>query len=206
MFSSRLLLTCLFFAVGIQPAMAEEKERRIDPANKAFQKLAETLDQAEKQHLANIFGGHNAIHVVKSVEKTLGIGSESCGEKHEDLKENIDTRYGEWKTAVNEIIDAAQANIDNMIAVQDYAKTSDIKAVLKLLDESRANYEASVNKVPVTSKEGCEFMLENMDESQEQLIKYLQATLISLPLQMQEDLTEAQEAEDSAASENDSSE
>jgi len=97
------------------------------------------------------------------------------------MKDALQSRYDEWDGALTPIIEDANANVDNMIIAQEYAKPRDIKKLLKFIDKKRVSRADDVKKFPVTSPEACEYLRNKMDDTQENLTTLLKSTLVSLP-------------------------
>ena len=77
----------------------------------------------------------------------------------------------------------AQGHLDNMVLVQTYAPAKDIRGVFKVMDDARDKAETEIKKIPVTTPEACQYLLDKMDETQENMVKILRLTLTSHPLQ-----------------------
>jgi len=188
----------LFCAIlGLVPSFsyaADAKKGSAVPKNEileAAQEFTEGFDEASQRHFGVLYGNYNMIKVVESVQESVEGAVEACGDKNPDLKVSLETRFDEWKKAVKPVIEDARANIQNMILAQDYSKPRNIKKFFRKIDKARKAKDKDVEKIPVTSLEGCEKLLKNMDATQPNMVKLLQATLISLPQVMQAEDDEA---------------
>lgn len=174
---------------GEHDVVQEEAENRVKAADKVraqVEDLAKDLKENERGHFLAIYNAHNLIQVVKIVQGDVGDAVKACGAENPDLKAGLEARYGDWKAAVDPILKEAEGNVDNMIAVQDYAKSRDIRQVLKTADKVRQETNQAVEKVPVTSVEACNYLRDKMDDTQDNLTKLLQSTLVSLPIALQQ--------------------
>ncbi len=177
------------------PAEAEDADAGMsEPTQKATNKVledvrafADNLSDQNKRHFSVVYGNYNLIHVVKTVREDLGNAMEVCEEKNPELEGRATARYLEWTQAVDPVIKQAEANVGNMIIAQDYARPREFDQFFKKIDDAREQHAKDVKKVPVDSLEGCQGMIDKMDETQPNMIKLLNATLVSLPKAIQEE-------------------
>lgn len=188
----KLLMTLLLLlaVAGSGPALAEENKADQAPAKnevlEAAHAMMEGLDERSKRHFTVMYGNYNLIKVVETVEESVATAVKACGAAHEEMKAPLDTRFDAWKGAVKPVIEEAHANVDNMVLAQEYVKPREIKKFFKMIDKARKQQDQEVEKVPVTSQEGCQALLDNMDDTQPEMIHLLKTTLVSLPLLMQQ--------------------
>lgn len=199
-----ILVSCCVAFVPLssiaQESKVEQKKTEEQAPNPVFteaEKFTKTFNEADKRHFYLLFSNYNMTKVVGTVESDVGVAVEKCGQANPDLKAPLANRYKAWSEAIAPIMTESKANIDNMILVQSYAKPADIRKFFGLIDEARNAKDKEVNKVPVTSKEACEYLLKTMDKTQPQMVKLLEATLINLPRAMQAEREEkAQQKEE----------
>ncbi len=173
------------------------------PEDKAQNKVFEAakdftagMDPMSERHFTVLFSNYNLIEVVKTVQDDIGLAVAACGKENAEMQEPMNARFADWKAAIAPIINDAEANVGNMIVAQSYAEPREIKKFFKFVDKTREEREDGVEKVPVTSKEACNFLLKSMDKTQPNMVSLLKQTLVSLPLVMQEqDDAAAREAE-----------
>ncbi|MCB1651956.1 MAG: hypothetical protein KDI46_07890 [Alphaproteobacteria bacterium] len=201
-------LTCvLALALLSAPAWADDSDKsKANPVIEAYKAFTKDLGEKEARHFGVLYGNYNLIKVVEQVRGSVSEAIEACGKANPEMKDPLDKRFGEWKTAVNPILDEAQANIDNMMIAQDYAKKKDIKALFKLVDQERKKNNKRIERVPVSTPEACEFVLKQMDQTQEGMSALLRQTLVSLPQAMEseaqaEELAKQKKAEEEADAE-----
>lgn len=184
-----LRFLCLAFILTITtPALAEEQTQetvreRIDAITKDF-------TDNQRAHFMAITGSHNLISVVEIVKEDVGNAVKACAKENPDLSNTIKTRHKDWVATLAPIISDAKANVNNMITVQAYKKPSEIRALLTFMDEKRREKNAEIDKVPVTTPEACNHLRNKMDETEEQLAELLRSTLVSLPMNLQQNLME----------------
>jgi hypothetical protein len=145
-------------------------------------KIAEGLSPEEQKHFFLIYNNYNLIGTVKMVQTDVGNAVKACGDANPDMKDAMSTRFGKWNDAVNPVIKEAQGNVDNMVIAQEYAKPADIKKVFKGLDKTRTLANKQIEKTPVTTKDACEYLLNTMDDTQENFVQLLRSTLVSAPV------------------------
>ena len=174
-------------------AQQEEKPLSVYEEIELF---TEDFDEASERHFYAIYGSYNLIKVVEEVQAQVGNAIDKCIDANPDMKDALKTRHKDWKAALKPIMKDADANIDNMIKAQEYAQPKELKRILKLNDELRANKEDQVEKYPVTSPEACEYLRVKMDETESNLTQLLRSTLVSLPNALLEESSEEEGAED----------
>ncbi|MEM7651321.1 MAG: hypothetical protein AAF204_04480 [Pseudomonadota bacterium] len=153
----------------------------------AAEEFSKDFDEMSKRHFTVLYSNYNLIKVVEAVEDSISEAVDECGDKNPDMEGEMDARFKEWRGEVRAVMKEADANVDNMIVAQDYAKARDVRKFLKLIDKSRKERSKEVKKVPVTSPEACQALIKRMDGTQENMLQLLQATLVSLPNAMQVD-------------------
>ena len=201
---SRIFLYSLFavfaFAV-VAPVYAEEEAQRDEQfmsIHDRIKALTKDFDELSERHFYALYGSHNMIKVVEDVRMQVGDAVEKCVDVNPDMKEALESRYKDWDAALEPIMDDAEANVDNMIAAQDYTKPRDIRKLLKFVDETREGKNKDLEKFPITTPEACEYLRVKMDETQENLTKLLESTLVSLPQSMVSDIEEDKAAQEEA--------
>lgn len=151
----------------------------------AAEEFTQGFSDEDRRHFNVLYGNYNLVKIVETVQDDVGTAVKKCGEANADMKEPLDKRYDEWRAAIKPVMAEAEANLNNMVFAQDYAQPKKIRKFFKLIDDAREKRDAEVEKVPVTSKEACEYLLKTMDSTQQSMISLLRATLVSLPQIMQ---------------------
>lgn len=193
--SLRIVFSLIVMSFMISPVAAKDKEVDV-PLQSVHERLdAFTADfgKNEKKHFMAIYGSYNLISVVNIVRKDVEAAIDKCAEKNPNMKDVLKARYKEWDAALDPVMDEAEGNLDNMIKVQDYAKKSDIEDFFEFLDEQREAKTEDIDKVPVTTPEACEDLRAAMDKTQENLIRLLTSTLVSVPQDIEGQLIEEAE-------------
>lgn len=155
-----------------------------NPAEKLRYTVSEfikKLDKEDTAHFMTMYTNYNLIQTVKMVRTDIGNAVKSCGENNPSIKEQMDTRYKSWTDKISPIIDESQAHFDNMLIAQDYAPKKEANGIFKMLDDTREKAQGQFKKIPVTTKESCEYMLGKMDETQPELETMLQTSLTLRP-------------------------
>jgi hypothetical protein len=183
------LFSVLLISVSGLPAFAaDEKQSEEPPRNEALeaaQDFMKDLDETSQRHFSVLHGNYNLIKVVETVRESVDEAVAACGKANPEMKEALGNRFGEWKEAVRPVMKEADANVENMILAQDYAKPKEIRSFLKMVDKARKKQRDAVERVPVVTPEACQSLLEKMDDTQENMVRLLKATLVSLPQVMQ---------------------
>lgn len=191
------ILGCALFAPLSAPYAADEdkKTNKVIESHDAF---AEKLDEQNKAHFEFIYSNYNIIQVVKTVHKSVSTAAEACSDKNPDMADEIEARYSAWDEEITTVLKEAEGHLNNMVIVQDYADKDDFEDLFEIIREVRASEKDVIKKVPVTTEEGCQHMLDNLSSTQENLTKLLRATLMSVPeaIQMQEDIKKRKSEEE----------
>lgn len=195
-----LAFLMLVLCVGVAQAEDDEADEDTLSVRERIEAFSADFDEGSKAHFQAIAGSHNLIEVVKMVQGDVENAIERCSENNPDMEDALETRYDEWEDAIEPIIEEAEANVDNMISVQDYAKSRDIRKILDFMDETREEKTSDVDKIPVTTPEACEYLRNKMDETEDNLTQLLRSTLVSLPQQVKEE-DDARKAEEAAEAE-----
>ncbi len=179
-----LLFALIIFSSPVLAAddKAEPVKNEVAAAAEEFMK---DLNEANQRHFSVLHSNYNMIKVVETVRESVDEAVDACGDANPDMEDALETRFGEWKAAVSPVIKEADANVDNMIVAQEYAKPKEIQKFLKLIDKVRKEQGKLVKRNPVVSAEACQSLLEKMNGTQENMVKLLQSTLVTLPQVMQ---------------------
>ena len=201
-FRSLLLLSFSVISLSVfsAPVMAEDEAVKDEETMSVAERMSEftkDFDEPSKRHFYALYGSYNLIKVVEDVQEQVENAIDKCIEANPDMKDALKTRYTDWDEAIEPIMEEAEANVDNMIKVQDYAKAREVRKVLKFTAKLRKKTAGDVEKYPVTSPEACEYLRAKMDETEDNLTSLLRSTLVSLP----QSLIRGEEEEKEAAAE-----
>lgn len=171
------------------PSSTDDTENIDDPVAKAKAKalnakyvsVLANLDTQEAQHFAIVVVNQNLISTVKAVEEDVAHAVAGCAENNKGMADAVNGRFSVWKEAVRGPMGEAESNVNNMILAQDYLSKEDFSELFGLIDDVRKYNSSRFEKTPVTTPEACEFMLTKMDETENQMIGMLRATLASYP-------------------------
>ncbi len=160
---------------------AEDENAPAAQMRAAIKGLVENLKPEEMQHFSSIYSNYNMVNTVKTVRRDVTDAIKACGDNNPDMKVGLDSRFEIWGAAVEPVIKESDANINNMVFAQDYAKKEEFKNIFNLIDQTRDYTASKFEKVPVTTPEACNFLLGNMDETQSSMLSLLRAGLVSYP-------------------------
>lgn len=141
--------------------------------------ITEGLGEEEKKHFFMASNNHNLIGTVRMVQGDVGNAIKKCGENNPDMKDKLAARYAEWNDAVNPVLKEADDTLGNMIVAQSYAKPKDLKELFEAMDDTREKAQSRIEKIPVTTPEACQYLLEKLNETQESMLTILHATLVN---------------------------
>ncbi len=175
-------LIVIFFST---PALAQGKASG-PPAEKtpvkewidAENALIKPLSEKDKESFFILRNKYSVIRVVGIVERDVGNAVKSCGDNNPDMKDKMNTRFKQWKGAVDPIIDTAKKTWEKDMNAQTIVDAKEARHVLKLNDKAYEYGEKQIVKNPVSSKEACEGLLESMDDTEDKMVTLLQQTLL----------------------------
>lgn len=174
---------------GDKNQASKTQARAMDPEvralNKSLAELTMDLDDNDRRHFYTLYNNNNLISTVTYVRDHIGEAIDACSENNPDMEDDLRARYKKWTDAVNEKLEEAEAQVENMVLVQEYASDDAINEVLKQADDLRAKTQENVERIPVTSPEACEYLLNKMDETQETMLRYLGTVLVAMPQAME---------------------
>lgn len=162
-----------------------------------FQKKLQPRDQ---RHFQVLYMNYSIVGVVKTVRKDVGNAIDKCSENNPAMEKDLRKRFDQWEGALNPVLTEADGLVNNMLFVQEYAEPEEVRSIFKLIDDNRTQHENEIKKVPVTTPEACEYLLNKMDETQEKMVGLLKKTLVGLPQSLQE-LDDEAAVEDKPAAE-----
>ena len=152
--------------------------------------LSQDLTPAQAQHFWSLYTSANITQSVRVVQGDTRRAVEACSAEHSPMKTDLLNRFLEWEEAVGPALTEAQGQVQNMITVQGYADAQDLKALLTLAEQTRAQTQGaqSKSKEIVTTQSACERLLSTMNDTQTQMVALLRSTLRSIPAQAGEEL------------------
>ncbi len=180
-------LTLMILLAGIAPAAAQkakevvvapEKNTPVTEWMAAENKLIDTLNKSGKESFLILRNKHSVIRTVRIVERDVGSAVESCGKNNPDMKAAMDTRFKDWQSAINPILNDAEKFLKTEIEEQQLVYPNDFRHVLKLNDDAYEYTEKMVKKEVITDKPACEKLRDSMDRTEDQLVTLLQDILI----------------------------
>lgn len=173
------------------PAEAPMPKTAMDPdvrkLNTDLGALTKDLDSARRRHFYTIYNSNNLISTVKYVRGHVGEAIDACSKNNPDMEGALRERYKVWTDVVNENLVSAEGQVNNMVLAQDYAPDTAVRNILKQADALRDKNQKGVERIPVTSKEACDYLLNKMDETQKSMVELLNSVLVAMPQQMQRD-------------------
>ena len=162
-------------------------EAKIKALNERLSAVSNRLDKNQARHFFVMYSNYTIISTVRAVEKDVQKAVETCAENNRDLRAELNARFSSWQNAVDGPMKEAMGGINNMIAAQNYASRDEIEDVFRLVEETREYNSSRFEKIPVSTKEACEFMMSKMRETQGNMAAMLKATLVSYPATIQRD-------------------
>lgn len=179
-------------SVLISFGSANAEEGALSPVKQyenAAGKLMAEMDEAQKASYGIFLASYSSLSAVKGVREAVKTGIGSCGLQNPDRKETYDSKFEAWNKALDETVVQADQVIENTIKVQRFAPVVDLREVVEYFDAAMAfrENEAKANEVPVSDLEGCDKLIDSMDETQENLTRLIRE---SFGLDRQDSVTE----------------
>lgn len=159
----------------------EQAAKMGEPVQKWFDAenaLIDPLSDRDKESFLLLREKYSIIKTIGIAEGDIGEAVKSCGKSNPDMKDKMEDRFKQWQGAVNPIIDTAKKQFDKDLAAQKVVDVKAAKNVFKLQDEAYAYNEKMTTKQYSTKKEHCESLLTSMDQTEDQMIKLLEQTLL----------------------------
>jgi len=161
------------------PAHAEDTKAvtpltKLDAATDAMMK---GLDKNQLKQFAAIENSHGTIRAVEDVQLSIARAVVSCTKANPDMKSGLSEGFENWKNAVRPVMGKARTKLDKMILLQGFSQPSQVRAYLKKFDAAVVYRNQGIKAVPVTAKEDCERLQENMKKTQNDLVNLLTETL-----------------------------
>ncbi len=163
------------------PKELKEHQKAAEEVFNMTKKIVEGLGPEEQKHFFLLYNNYNLVGTVKMVQTDVTNAVTACGKENPDMKEALIGRLKDWNDAIGNVIKEAEGNINNMVVAQEYAKPAEIKKVFKGLDKTRDLANAQIEKTPVSTREACEYLQNQMNDTQKNFIALLQGTLMSVP-------------------------
>lgn len=189
----RLFIFMLMMFMPFAAGAADERMEDIARLHKKIEALTAPLDEVQKSHFMMIYNNHNLLNVVSTIEDDVKNAVDACGENNPDIKQKMRGRYDEWQAVLKPVKREARAHLDNMILVQDYTKSTDVMEVLNISNSVRIETANQFKKVPVSDLKACNYLYTKMTETEDQLLRLLRSTMITLPDAAQSDVQDATE-------------
>ncbi|PCJ03240.1 MAG: hypothetical protein COB14_00470 [Alphaproteobacteria bacterium] len=138
-----------------------------------------TLSQDEATHFLTMYKNYTMYSMVKAVSKDVGGAVQACVDNNKDMAKDLQDRFKRWDESVGGTMKDSLAGVTNMALAQNYMPQKDVNVLFKLVDEVRAVNSSRFETAPVTTPEACEFMMSQMDQTQESMRHLLKMTLLS---------------------------
>lgn len=171
---------------GIDTAVENSKEKdmarvQAEALRDKVNGVMKGLNESELTHFMVMHTNYTMYSVVKAVRYDVSNAVDGCVKNNPDMADDLRNKFADWEKNVGGSMKEVDANIKSMGIAQDYISQNELNSIFNLIDETRASNSSQFEKTPVTTSEACEFMMSKMDETQENMIRLLAATLQSYP-------------------------
>ena len=174
----------LFLLVAAGPPAFAEEEKKVEdtPVTEWLAAESEVIegleDRAAKETYFVLRNKYGIIRAVRVVKRDIGNAVQACGQRNPDIQNQMNTRFKEWRHAVDPILKTADTYLNQEIREQTVVKASVLRDMLDLNDDAFDYQEGQIEKRPVTEKEACLRLLESMDRTEDDMLKLLQDILL----------------------------
>ncbi len=157
--------------------------------------LIASLSDEDQETILILSTKFSYISAVRVAERDIANAVKSCGDKNPGIKDKMDARFKQWQGAVVPILDTADKTLDREIDNQKIVDPQKIRNVFKLHKAASEHTEKHVTKTVITTEDACEDLLDSMDDTEDNMIRILQDTLLpeSVIEKRTEDMEKAEE-------------
>ncbi len=199
-----LIIFSAFFAAVITPypisAWAQEAENpdnkttietkettndSTDPVKRLAKNTDELLSGMDEEELKFIYATRmrdGIIRAVKYIQGMVSGAAEACETAQPDMQDALEERYQRWWEVLSPLLAQAEAHLNKTIENQDLIEPDKIHKHLEMVKEAAEYTRGKIEKKYVTDREACQYLLENMDVTEENLSRQLRETLSSIPV------------------------
>lgn len=146
--------------------------------------VMQSLEMAEVTHFTLMYSNYTVYSMVKAIKEDVSQAVDACVENNPGMENQLRARFSKWDKNVGKNMKEAYGNINSMGLAQDYISQNELSLIYGLVDNVRKLDSSQFEKVPVTTKEACEFVISKMDETEDSMNSLLAATLQSYPSAM----------------------
>lgn len=141
--------------------------------------MIDKLSADDKETVYILRSKYATMRAVRMVEGDVGLAVKSCGKANPDMESAMEGRFADWKKAVNPILDTANKQLQKDIDAQKIVSAKEFRSVMALQDKASDVQEKKIQKIPVSTKESCQGLLESMDRTEDDIIQLLRKTLLT---------------------------
>jgi hypothetical protein len=185
-----LLFCAALYAAFVWPAAAQndtpvaeaQSTNPVETLRVETDRMLKGLGEEELKFMYATSMRDGAVRAVIYIQDLVAGAVEACGEAQPDMKESLETRYKQWREAIDPRLEQAQANLNETIDSHKKLNAQRIRDHLKLVHEAAEYTRGQHPRDYVTDEKACTYLLENMDKTEQDLSEKLQATLTAIPL------------------------
>ncbi|HRK96993.1 MAG TPA: hypothetical protein PLE43_00790 [Alphaproteobacteria bacterium] len=139
--------------------------------------MLEGLDDNQILQFRAIEQTYRTVKAVEDVQLSVTRAVDSCSKENPDIKDQMSDRLRSWKDALRPTMKLAYKKLDKMVLLQSFTQPSSVRRYLKMFDEAIFYRNQGIKEIPVTKKESCLKLKDNMDKTEKSLDKLLVETL-----------------------------
>lgn len=166
------------------PVKEEIKSDNMTPVEALKQNTDELLKDLSDDDLTFVYGARVRDGVIRAVEYTNKMVSGAvteCGIAQPDMKENLDSRYQSWWGVLEPLLKESEDYLNTTIEARNSVSADELKEHLKLVHEAAEYTNSKIEKQFVTDRDACEYLLVNMDLTENGLKTQLLKTMETIP-------------------------
>lgn len=140
--------------------------------------LVKDLSATDQETFFIIRNKHSVIRSLRVVRDDIGSAVKACSTENPAIKEEMNTRFSDWKNAVEPILKEADKFLRREIKSQKVVSSREFRNILNMNDTAYEFSSAKIEKRPVTDEKSCKKLLASMDRTENELIALLQNILL----------------------------
>ena len=144
----------------------------------AEQDLIKDLSEEDKTIYFLLRNKASVLRAVRVVRRDVGKAVEACGEANPNLQDPMQTRFSDWKNAVEPILEMASDFVKAEVKDITVVKPKAFRKIMAMNDKAFNYQDGLIEKEIVTTEGACKDLVESMDRTEDDLVRLLQHTLL----------------------------
>lgn len=142
--------------------------------NSVARSLSETMETDQVEALAQIRMAYGMMYSVKTVREDVTKTVSACVETNPDMASEIDRRYQDWVTEIDQAISDNEARLRDALHSGLFEAPAKIRHYLTLVDKAADHADSQIEKRLLSDAESCGSLVKAMDRTQSTLVELMQ--------------------------------